>query len=157
SQSALRATSAACSGWAETEGMRSHSARSSRKAPRWASMYVRTVLTTSSTGLLMFTSLAAHGGVFVRRFSGGPVREGRGVLGEQPLQCRTVQEPAGADDLAAADVHERGCDGFQGHALPLGPGEAVHGELERVRGPLAAGLPVDDLVRRPVAVAVLVD
>ncbi len=44
SHSALRRTSSACSGWAETEGMRSHSARSSRNAARWVSMYVRTTL-----------------------------------------------------------------------------------------------------------------
>lgn len=54
----------------------------------------------------------------------------RRVLCEQPFQCGTVRQVVQAGHLTAADVDERGLDGLQGHALLLGPGEAVDRELE---------------------------
>lgn len=70
-------------------------------------------------------------------------------LQEQPFDGRAVRQRVGAYDLAGAYVQEGGADRLQGNALLLGPGEPVDGELERVGGAAAAGLPVDDLVRRP--------
>ncbi len=48
--------------------MRNDSARSSRKAARWLSMYVRTTLSGVS---LMVTSLSARTDILVRRFRTG--------------------------------------------------------------------------------------
>ncbi|CAM5465673.1 hypothetical protein SALBM311S_06426 [Streptomyces alboniger] len=116
SQSALRRTSGAWSGWADTDGMRSHSARSSRKTARCCSMYVRTALTALSTGWLMVTSLSARSDILVVRFLTP------GLLQKEPLQCRAVGQPVGAYDLSAAHIEEGRRDRFQGDALLLGPG-----------------------------------
>ena len=63
---------------------------------------------------------------------------------EELLQAGAVGEVGGLDGAARADVVERGAHLVEGRAGELGPGEAVEGELERVGGLVAAGLPVDD-------------
>ncbi len=73
---------------------------------RWFWMYVRTVLTALSTGLLMLTSRTpAHGGVFVRRIPAEACCGSAG-LGES-FQCRAVREPVRADHLPAVDAGTR--------------------------------------------------
>src|SRR5690606_16700621 len=151
SQSALRRTWGAWSGRAETDGMRSHSVRSSRKATRCCAMYVRTALTALSTGWLMPSSLAARAGVLGVWYLTGRFRQ------QQPFHLRAAGQAVRADHFPGAHVQERGPDGFRGDALLFRPGEPVDGELERIGGAAAAGLPVDDLVRRPVPVVRAVD
>ena len=102
----------------DTEGMRSHSARSSRKAARCCSMYVTARRRCPG---------CAHGLEPIGprwRPAAGAARRLRPGGAFQPGPVRQV---VGADDLAAADVEEGGGDGVQRHAVLLGPGEPVDG------------------------------
>ena len=106
SQSALRRTSAAWSGWADTDGMRSHSARSSRKAARCCSMYVRTAL---SGVWLMVMSLSARADILG---SGGTcAARGPGSSRSSRSSAARSGQTSGPHGLAGAHVEEGGRDG----------------------------------------------
>src|SRR5690242_14475817 len=102
--------------------MRSHSARSSRKAELCCSMYVRTAL---SGVWLMVTSLSARTDILGGRFLTLCLR-GR-PLQKQPLQCGPVRQALRSYHFTGSDVQEGRVDGRQGDAPLLGPGEPVQG------------------------------
>ena len=190
SHSALRRTSSACAGSADTDGMRSHSARSSRKAARWSSMLRPDGVVRSGMLLLMTGSLSVIRGSI--RIGGGrpgaisaaqPGRPSRSLLHGRRSGLRCVFVPVdrlvlvGGAGAGTSRPHRlrRGAAVRARHgpgALPGAPARRCarrgtrrprrraarpaarprRGGRRRAgagrRAVPAAGLPVDDLVRR---------
>src|SRR5690606_5031761 len=128
-------------------------ASSSTARPRWPTR------ASSSWATVPRPARSAPTGPAAPRRSGsragwtGP-RSGR-LRVDQGLEVFPVGQPRRLDQLAGADVVEPGPHPLDRDPGELGPGDAVDGELQRVGGGLAVGLPVDDEVVGVVAVVVV--